>query len=318
MKKFAVTVFAAMTALTMSVNAFAAFSDMPTGNDGAIIQKAVDNGLISGFEDGTVQPNGAITRAQMATIMARAMMAEEKADIASFSDVSAGEWYYDAMAQAVSMGAFKGDDKNCLNPNNTITRQEAFIVLSRIFDLPNVGTSAIEKYSDAGSVAAWALDEVCSIAGGGYADSETLLRPLDAMTRLEFATVMDKIVSQYIDKDGEYQTMGEGNVLVRAANVTFKGVKSDKTVFIGDGVKGTVSFTDSTIERIIVRGGRATVNSGTYTDVRAIGNNTQIELKKNPSELLKKSDDGSLIGKFYAKSGKGVIILPGLNVEIQK
>ena len=41
----------------------------------------------------------------------------------------------DEMAKAVYMSAFKGDNNNCLNPDSKITRQEAFIVLFRIFDL---------------------------------------------------------------------------------------------------------------------------------------------------------------------------------------
>lgn len=316
MKKIAGIVLTAAMMIAMSTSAFAAFSDMPAGVDGEVIQKAVDNGLIAGFEDGTVQPATAITRAQMATIMSRAMRAQEKADITAFTDVKEGEWYYEAMAQAVNMGAFKGDDKNCLNPNNTITRQEAFIVLSRIFDLPSQSASVLDKYSDASSVASWAKNEVSAVVGGGYADSDTLIRPLDAMTRLEFAKVMDKLVALYIDAEGEYTTLPAGNVLVRAEGVVFKGVTSDKAVFIGDGVKGNTEFTDCVMERIIIRGGRGVLNSGTYTNVRAIGNGTQMELKKNPSELVKKFEDGTT-GKFFAQSGKGVIILPQIEVEIQ-
>lgn len=316
MKKVLITVLTVAMAFLMSVSAFAAFSDMPEGFDGEVLQKAVDNGLIAGFEDGTVQPATKITRAQMATIMSRAMRAQEKADITAFTDVKEGEWYYDAMAQAVSMGAFKGDDQSRLNPNNTITRQEAFIVLSRIFDLPEQNSSVLDKYADASSVASWAKKEVSAVVGGGYADSDASLRPLDAMTRLEFAKVMDKLVTLYIDKEGEYTSLPDGNVLVRAEGVNFKGITSSKAIFIGDGVKGNTEFTDCVMERIIIRGGRGVLNSGTYTNVRAIGNGTQMELKQTPSKLVKIYEDGTT-GKFFAQSGKGVIILPQIEVEIQ-
>ena len=316
MKKVLSTVLTVAMVAFMSLSAVAAFSDMPEGVDGEVLQKAVDNGLIAGFEDGTVQPATPITRAQMATIMSRAMRAEEKADITAFTDVKEGDWYYDAMAQAVSMGAFKGDDQNCLNPNNTITRQEAFIVLSRIFDLPEQNETVLDKYADASSVASWAKKEVSAVAGGGYADSDTDLRPLDAMTRLEFAKVMDKLVTLYIDKEGEYTSLPDGNVLVRAENVIFKGITFSKAIFIGEGVKGNTEFTDCVMERIIIRGGRGVLNSGTYTNVRAIGNNTQIELKKKPSQLVKIYEDGTT-GRIYAQSGKAVIILPQIEVEIK-
>lgn len=314
MKKISVLILTIGVILTLSVNSFAAFSDMPQGADGEVLQKAVDNGLIAGFEDGTIQPNTPITRAQMATIMSRAMNAQQKADISAFVDVNEGDWYYDAMAKAVYMDAFKGDNLSQLNPNNTITRQEALIVLSRIFDTPEASASVLNNYSDGSQVASWAKKEVSSIAAAYLGDMEAL-RPLDAMTRLEFAQIMDKIVNVYIDEDGEYTSLPEGNVLVRAKNVSFKGVKSDNIIFIGDGVTELVNFTDCVCERIVVRGNEIALNSGTYTWVRGIGMGTKIYIMKDPMDLVKKFDDGTT-GKFYAAPGKAVLRLLDQNVEI--
>ncbi len=315
MKKISMILLCISMMLCMSTGAFAAFADMPAGVDGEVLQKAVDNGLISGFEDGTLQPATAITRAQMATIMTRAMNAQDAADISAFVDVNSGDWYYDAMAKAVAMGAFKGDDKSCLNPNNTISRQEAFIVLSRIFDLPAAKGDALSSYSDASSVASWAKEQVSSVAYGGYLGNISAIRPLDAMTRLEFATVMDKLVTTYIDEDGEYTTLPAGNVLVRAQNVVFKGVNTDNNIFIGDGVKGKVELTDCVFNNIIIRGGTTVFNSGTYTRTRAIGADTVAQLMINPIDLVKKFEDGTT-GKFYAEPTKGKIVLPSINIEL--
>ena len=311
MKKITAIIMSAVMVLLMSVTSFAAFTDMPQGADGEVLQKAVDDGLIQGFGDNTVRPQTPITRAQMATIMSRAMKAVEKADISAFVDVKAGDWYYDAMSQAVSMEAFKGDDKKQLNPNKTITRQEALIVLCRIFDVPDSDKNALGKYSDGSKVASWAAVEVRSMAAAGYLGNTAEIRPLDAMTRLEFAQIMDRIVTTYIDESGEYTNLPAGNILVRAENVTLKGIKTDNVIFIGDGVESEVNFTDCAVERIIARGKKAVINSGTYAYIRAIGNGTQVILKKMPMELVKKYADGKF-GKFYAKPGKGTIIPPAM------
>lgn len=311
MKKISALVLTVAMIFTMSVSAFASFADMPQGKDGEVLQKAVDNGLIQGFEDNTVRPATPITRAQMATIMSRAMKAEEMADISAFVDVKAGDWYYDAMAKAVHMEAFKGDDKKKLNPNNTITRQEALIVLSRIFCVPETNNNVLSVYKDGDKVASWAKKEVSSIAAAGYLGDTTYIRPNDAMTRLEFAQVMDRIVATYIDEAGEYTTLAAGNVLVRAENVSFKGFKTDGVIFIGDGVKSEVGFTDCVVERMVIRGKKAVLNSGTYAWINAIGNGTELHLKKLPLELVKKFPDGST-GKFTAVSGKSVVIVPGM------
>ncbi len=315
MKKISMLVLTLGVILLVSVSAFAAFPDMPQGADGEVLQKAVDNGLINGFEDGTIQPQTPITRAQMAAIMSRAMNAEEAADLSAFVDVKAEDWYYDAMAKAVYMDAFKGDDQSRLNPNNTISRQEAFIVLCRIFDVPDTDKNALSKYSDGTQVASWAAVETRSIAAAGYMGNISAIRPLDAMTRLEFAQIMDKIVANYIDKDGEYSSLPDGNVLVRAKNVSFKGVKTDDVVFIGDGVKENIDFTDCVIERLVIRGKKATMNSGTYTWIRAIGRGTEVYLMKNPLDLVKKFPDGTT-GKFYAAPKKAVLIPMMMNADV--
>jgi len=303
MKKITSIILSVAMVFVMATGAFAAFSDMPGGADGEVLQKAVDNGLIGGFPDGTVQPGTAITRAQMATIMSRAMKATGTADLSGFVDVDANDWFYEDMAKAVYMEAFKGDDKKQLNPNNTINRQEALIVLCRIFDVPDSDKAALGKYTDGAKVADWAAKEVRSIAANGYLGNITEIRPLDAMTRLEFAQIMDKIVATYIDEAGEYTTLPAGNVLVRAENVSFKGITTGGVIFIGDGVESDVSFTDSTVERIIVRGKSATLNSGTYAYVNALGNGSNVYLKKLPLELIKKYPNGKT-GEFKGTRGK--------------
>lgn len=311
MKKFTAIIMSVAMLLLMSVNSFAAFTDMPQGADGEVLQRAVDNGLIGGFPDGTIQPGTAITRAQMATIMSRAMRAVEKADISEFVDVEADDWYYDAMAQAVYMEAFKGDDKKQLNPNNTITRQEALIVLCRIFDVPDSNVSALSGYSDGSQVSKWAATEVRSMAAAGYLGNITRIRPLDPMTRLEFAQIMDRIVATYIDEAGEYTTIPAGNVLVRAEDVSFKGVKTTAVIFIGDGVNSKINFTDCDMDRLVIRGKAVVINSGKYGNIRAIGKGTAVSLMKMPMELVKKLPNGKY-GQFYAKPGNATIAPPAL------
>ena len=133
MKK-SVKLIAALSAgvLSLQATAFADFTDMPEGEVGAAIQTAVNNGLITGYEDGTVRPDGYITRAEMAAIIVRAMGATETSKT-TFPDVSADAWYANTVSVAAAMGAFKGDTAGNLNPENYITCQETYTVLSRVF-----------------------------------------------------------------------------------------------------------------------------------------------------------------------------------------
>lgn len=302
MKYLFKTIAAVMMSAFLCVNAFAAeFTDMPEGDNGVVITKAVENGLLTGFEDGTVRPDAEITRAQMAAIMVRALGAEKTADISGFSDVTEDKWYYSDMAKAVFMEAFKGDGEK-LNPENGITRQEAFIVLSRIFYLPEEDSSVLDKFSDGASVSEWAKAEVSKIVGGGYVDGSEL-RPLDKMTRLEFATVMDKLVSVYVTEETEFtaENLPAGNILVKVNNVKFKDAEITANVFVGDGVAETTTFENCSTKRVIVRGGNCTVDGGKHHHMNAIGDKTSLSLVNSP----KPDEEG--IKCFFATPGKGTV-----------
>lgn len=318
MKGLLKSILAVCVALMLvSTSVFASFTDMPGGEDGIAIQKAVDNGLLTGFEDSTVRPNAPITRAQMATIIVRMFGATEKADISAYTDVAPSNWYYDALSQGVAMGAFKGS-YNKLNPNAEISVQEALIVLSRVFDLPEAPVSALLTLEDVDVIAAWAKLDVAKIVAGGYVSNTGYLKPEKPMKRVDFARIMDKLVQSYITQGGEYNASNfpQGNVLIKAENVTLKGVTSKNNIYIGDGVKGTTSFEECDLERVVLRGGKADVLSGTYTTFRAVGTGTKVNLGKFPIELVRKFEDGST-GVFYAKPGFGeIIISPYYEVEV--
>ncbi len=312
MKKF-IKLLSCIVVISMllSISAFAAFSDMPDGEKGAVIERAVENGLLTGFEDGTVRPDEPITRAQMATIMSRALNATTEADLSAFGDVNEGDWYYSAMAKAVFMEAFKGDGAN-LNPNNNITRQEAMLVLSRIFDMPFSTMEVIDTFEDGNKVSVWAKNEVSRVITEGYIKTGGTLRPLDPMTRYEFAELIDSIVTTYIKEDGEYsaEDIPEGNILIQANDVVLNGVKNDR-IFISDGTAGKVTLKECEIQRIVVRGGQCVLESGKYSIARAIGAGSTV----NIINLFK---NNGMIEEVYGKPGKGTVFMPSASVDIEK
>ena len=260
------------------------FKDMPDNWATSALQNAVDNGLLGG-NGGYILPDDNMTRAEMATIMARACGAKDEADISAFTDVSPDEWYYSSMAKAVAMKAFNGSD-NKLNPDDYITRQEAFVVLARVFSLnvdKNVDESVIDKFNDGTKIASWARKEVAAIINGGFVSgSNGYINPEDNITRAEFAVVMDRLIQHYIDDPTVSELPAEGNVMVRVGGVAVVGAKGDRLVIIGDGA-GTdgVKFTDSELlNRFVIRGGKNVELSGTYGEVRVVMPNITANVAK--------------------------------------
>lgn len=268
-----------------SVASAATFSDMPSSPEAQnAIENAVKNGIISGYTDGTFKPDAYITRAEMASIITRACGATADGNISSFGDVSPDKWYYSSVAKAYEMGALSGSDGK-MNPDNFITFQECFTVLSNVFDLvpeyvivngvnatdipANTALatvnnrlrlydiSVLEKFSDSSSVADWAKIYVAGVvAHGGWYGIDNNLTPTKNITRLQFAMVMDNLFKNYIDEPGTYTNLTAGNILVRCNGAILKDITTSDDIYIADGVSpnGVTLDNIKTNGRLVIRG----------------------------------------------------------------
>lgn len=285
MNKFIKKIIPATLALSLfaGTSAYAInFPDMPNDWTTKALENAVENGLLSGFDDGTIRPDDNITRAQMATIVVRSFGATADADISKFTDVNENDWFYSYFSKAVQMGAFNGNDLNQLNPNNPIKFEECFKVIACVFgliadtkiyaedskyknDLQMQDLTVLDKFSDGNKVSDWAKPYVAAIVSGGYWDGiDGKLTPTAYITRAQFAVLMDNIVKTYITEPGTYTDLGEGNILIKSPSVTIDNFTTDNNVIISDGVSETeegINFTNCTFNgRLVVRGGGQNVN----------------------------------------------------------
>ena len=269
MKKTRIISFltAAVMSVGMTVTA-GAFSDMPDGEIGQAMQNAVDAGLINGVTDDIIAPNDNITRAQMAAIITRAFSCTEKS-AAVFADVKDDAWYADAVSCSVHMGAFEGDDRNSFNPDNNITFQETYLVLSRVFGFEpyevngtmfkDCDISVLDAFVDKDQIVSWAVNGTKYIVGnGGWKGIDGKLKPTDYITRGEFALLMDSLVDVYIDKPGEYNNLEEGLIMVRCDGVKIDNLKSNKNLIVTYGVgEGGFEIKNSVINGVtLILGGK--------------------------------------------------------------
>ena len=72
------------------------------------VSAAVDNGLLYGKSSTIIDPNGDMTRAEMAAIINRSFGCYKATDISQYKDVSKSKWYYKDVALAVQMGTYNG------------------------------------------------------------------------------------------------------------------------------------------------------------------------------------------------------------------
>ncbi|WP_312831865.1 InlB B-repeat-containing protein [Sedimentibacter saalensis] len=230
------------------------FTDMPNNWATEALTEAVKNGLLEGH-DGKLYPDKNLTRAEMATVINRAFGAIEKTNIESYTDVKYSDWHYEEMSKAVGMGTFQGY-ANQLRPNDPITREEVFSVLSNALKLRAEKTNKV--FIDSNEVSAWAQESVNGMINGGYiSGSNGKLNPKANITRAEFAQVMLNVIKDYVKISTVYEEVNAGNVIVNTPNATLKNVTIKGDLIIAEGVgEGEVTLDNVKVEgRMLVRAG---------------------------------------------------------------
>ncbi len=239
------------------------FSDFPTNWSAQAMEQAVKNGLLSGMGDGTIQPNGNVTRAQMAAMIDRAFGAKDTAKLNAFGDVKHDAWYYDSMAKAVHMGVLFGGDGQ-LRPNDPVSREEAFAILSRVFSMDAGNLAALQGFADNAKIADWAKGSLAAMVEAGYVHGANgNINAKSNITRAEFAQIMNNMVGTYITETNvhslsEQQGKGdviEGNVVVRDNHVNLNGVTIRGNLIIADGAEHMNLDGVTVTGSILVRGG---------------------------------------------------------------
>ena len=224
------------------------------------VSAAVDNGLLYGKSSTIIDPNGAMTRAEMAAIINRSFGCYKAADISQYKDVSKSKWYYKDVALAVQMGTYNGRSSSTMAPDSPITRQEAMTVVARALELDydSYSKTDLSAFSDRSEISNWALPYVRAMVGADYIHGRTKgLEPLDNITRAEFAQIFANIIGTYIVSKGTYDKDIKGSVLIRTDEVTLQNMTVDGDLIIGCGAAdGKITLDNVTVKgRLLVWGG---------------------------------------------------------------
>ena len=224
------------------------------------VSAAVDNGLLYGKSATIIDPNGDMTRAEMAAIINRSFGCYKTADISQYKDVSKSKWYYKDVALAVQMGTYNGRSSSAMAPDAPISRQEAMTVVARALELDYdaYAKTDLSKFADEKNISSWALPYVRAMVGADYIHGRTKgLEPLDNITRAEFAQIFHNIIGSYITVKGTYDKDIQGSVLIRTNEVMLKDMTVDGDLIIGCGAAdGKITLDNVNIKgRLLVWGG---------------------------------------------------------------
>jgi hypothetical protein len=98
------------------------------------VETAVREGVISGLPGGMFRPDGFVTRAQVAKMLAQARgWSLDPEETASLCDVPRSHWAWEPIQAAIARGAFRGYADGCFYPDTVATRAQLAKVLVTSF-----------------------------------------------------------------------------------------------------------------------------------------------------------------------------------------
>ena len=201
-----------------------------------VIKQWQDKGLISGYEDGTFKPNNNITRAEFVLILNNAMGFEKKGTV-SFKDVKDNDWFKNAVAIAVGEGYTSGYQDGTFKPNATITRAEAAVMIAKAAGLENNEAETF-KFSDNGSIPAWACGSVGAVVKAGYMSGypDGTFGAIKSITRAEAVSSLNRML---LDAEENQEVEESKDVIVDKDDTIIKDqvIEGDLIISekVGDG-----------------------------------------------------------------------------------
>ena len=161
------------------------------------IKELINSGIISGYDNGDVMPDGQLTRAEFAALINR-VGGFTNDDALNFVDILEEEWFAKDLRIARATGYMQGDEYDRANPNAVISRVEALVMVSRAF----FPTSDVRyEFSDLKEIPEWARQHIMTLADYGVIKGfeDDSFRPYEPITRGQFFTVVSDVIRTVIN-----------------------------------------------------------------------------------------------------------------------
>jgi hypothetical protein len=184
-----------MLAMAAPVMAFGASAELSGHWAEETLSKWTSQGWLVGDENGSYNPNSGITRAEFIALLNRMKGYNgNSSQVAKYTDVTAGAWYYNDIQAALAAGIISGTSDTTMSPNDTITRQEAIAIVARVAGVDGADVSSLDSVADNASIADWAKASVAGCVNAGLAaGTDGSINPLSNITRAESVVLLNNV-----------------------------------------------------------------------------------------------------------------------------
>ena len=227
------------------------------------IQKAVALGIVNGYSDGTFRPESNVTRAEF-TKMLNTTLGNNGTVNAVFSDVSSEQWFYQDVCKGVAASFVNGYSEGTFCPDNSITRQEAAVILARV--IPAAGVSdTLASYTDANEIANWARNSMEKIVGKSYmTGADKTLTPTASLTRGQAAKIIVEL--------SQGENIIKNNQTIVKDQITIKDTIYSNQISVGSQVAEGIA----TLNNCVILGNVNVLGGGSAESQGVVLNNSRV------------------------------------------
>lgn len=270
-------------------------------------------GLIQGDRAQNLEPDRSITRAEFITIINRLFGFYEQFSNNGqrFNDVDSEAWYASEFTIAQEAGYIKGYADGSVKPKQLITREEAALIVERLFSLHEPANDNL-PFTDAAGLHSDSLMALAKLASNGIllGYSDGTIRPKHAITRAEVVTILSRIVPNIINQENAVMNNAkyEGNVMLSAGGAQLNNCIITGDLYIAEGVDSAeVYLSNVTVQgKIIILGGQQGIvlHNTTANGIDIGGRSGELKLSLKGTTSI-----GALV--VQAKAAPRTIILDG-------
>ena len=317
-----------IAALLLPVSATAAFEDFPDGVGHWAepqLRRAVEDGLLKGYDDGLLHPNDPVTYSQILTLSCRMLKPVNSIEPQELG-LTGDEWYAQAACQAAAMGV--DIDTGALT-EQSLPRADAFALICELFQLYEAepDLTVLDRFGDTGSLTSAQARAMAAMVSQGYIEGyKGNLTPKSPITRAEFFTVLYRLAGTY-STGQDIPDMIEGGLVVSengyianreftdpvwidcsAKNVTLWNVTAGTVIFRSQA--SSISIQGSTdVDRLVIAGGAGNVSvmpvgtakvgtlvigttdstvtvSGNVERIQVTGDNVEASINGRPQDIV--------------------------------
>ncbi|WP_164716258.1 S-layer homology domain-containing protein [Paenibacillus whitsoniae] len=189
--------------LNSSIRFIKIFGDLADHWAKSDIMLMVDKKVVEGMDDDHFAPDMNVTRAQFATLLAKALDLKEDTVKNPFADVSPGAWFESSVKKAYAAGLINGVADDAFKPEQPITREDMTAMLLRAkahatgIHMDDMTVNESLTFSDESAINVWAKKAVALAVESGLMNGRTELEfaPQEYASRAESVVVLKRLLA---------------------------------------------------------------------------------------------------------------------------